>query len=237
MSIYNHELRKFNSIVPLEEETILVLSEAEGISDKEMKELMKKWQTSNANHQRQVFKNNNLTEEEYTDLADTIHAMRSAEDYATYKKLFDKICSFCHIVPRGTIITKLELKSGSKENHNSILVEYAANTKKIKLPEGMALYHVSKVGGIKELIPVFRGKSAKGFLYDKPRIYLTIHKDMPKFLADYQWYEKLHKYKVKGSITDVYVDPLVWNGNLQGAVYVETNKAIPVEEVGIKKNK
>ena len=190
MSIYNHDLRKFEKVMPLDEETFLVL---EGTSDKELKELMKKWTTSNTNHNRQVFKNESLSEEEYTMLADTIHTMRSCEDYATYKKCFDKICSFCHIVPRGTIITKLDLKSGSKENHNKILVEYSANTKKIKLPEGIALYHVSKVADIKELIPVFRGKSAKGFLYDKPRIYLTIHKDMPKFLADYHWYDFLRR--------------------------------------------
>ena len=230
-----HELRKFQKVLPLEEETFLVL---EGTTDKELKELIAKdWKTSNSDHSRQVFKNDSLSEEEYTNLADIISRIRHSEDYASYKKDFDKLCSFCHIVPRGTIITRLELKSGSKENKNSLFVEYAANTRKIKLPDGVALYHVSKVGGIKELIPVFRGKSAKGFLYDKPRIYLTIHKDMPKFLADYHWYDKLHKYKVKVPIRDVYVDPLVWNGSLQGAVYVETNKSIPVDEVGIKKDK
>ena len=156
-----HELRKFEKVLPLDEETFLVL---EGTTDKELKELIAKdWKTSNANHQRQVFKNDNLSEKEYTELADIISRIRHSEDYAAYKKDFDKLCSFCHIVPRGTIITRLELKSGSKENKNSLFVEYAANTRKIKLPEGVALYHVSKVGGIKELIPVFRGKSAKGF--------------------------------------------------------------------------
>lgn len=37
-------------------------------------------------------------------------------------------------------------------------------------------------------------------------------------------------YVCKESIKHVYVDPLVWS-NLQGAVYVETNKPIKVEEV------
>ena len=40
----------------------------------------------------------------------------------------------------------------------------------------------------------------------------------------------MHKYECKLDIKDVYVDPLVWNGNLQGAVYIETDKNIPVEE-------
>ena len=101
----------------------------------------------------------------------------------------------------------------------------------------MKLYHISKVEGIKELIPVFRGKSATGYMYDKPRIYFTIHKEMPKFLADYGVAEKMHKYECKRDIKEVYVDPLVWNGNLQGAVYVETNNPVPVEEMGIKKTK
>ena len=60
---------------------------------------------------------------------------------------------------------------------------------------------------------------------------------MPKFLADYGVAEKMHKYECKQDIKEVYVDPLVWNGNLQGAVYVETNNPIPVEEMGIKKTK
>jgi hypothetical protein len=58
---------------------------------------------------------------------------------------------------------------------------------------------------------------------------------MPKFLADYSPTEKVHKYECKENIRDVYVDPLVWNGKIQGAVYVESYKNIPVEEMGIKK--
>jgi hypothetical protein len=99
----------------------------------------------------------------------------------------------------------------------------------------MKLYHISKVAGIKELIPAYRCKSAKGYLYESPRVYFTIHKEMPKFLADYKWYENMHKYVSKVDFKEVYVDPLVWNGKIQGAVYVESYKNIPVEEMGIKK--
>lgn len=203
----------------------------------EVKELMKKWTTSNQNHSKQVFKNDKLSEEEYDMLCDIYDTMRHAEDYKTYKKAFEQLCKFCHIVPNGTIITKCKIKSGSKENTNSIYVEYAANTKKLRLPDGMKLYHLSKVEGIKELNPVFRGKSVTGYMYYKPRIYFTIYKAMPKFLADYGLTEKMHKYECKVDIKDVYVDPLVWNGNIQGAVYVETNNPIPVEEMGIRKEK
>lgn len=53
---------------------------------------------------------------------------------------------------------------------------------------------------------------------------------MPKFLADYKANETVYKYKVTQPIREVYVDPLVYT-NLQGAVYVETNTPIPVEEL------
>ncbi len=216
-------------------ESLFEKKDSDSADEKEVKELMKNWKTSNQNHKKQIFKNDSLTEEEYDKLCDYYDDIRHAEDYKTYKKAFDGLCKFCHIVPQGTIITKCQIRSGAKENHNSIYVEYSANTKKIHLPDGMKLYHMSKVPNIKELIPVFRGKSAKGYIYDKPRVYFTIHKEMPKFLADYKLSEKMHKYECKENIRDVYVDPLVWNGNIQGAVYVVTNKPIPVEEMGIKK--
>ena len=57
---------------------------------------------------------------------------------------------------------------------------------------------------------------------------------MPKFLADYKATDKVHKYECKKDIEDVYVDPLVWS-NIQGAVYVELNSPVDVEEVGINK--
>ena len=115
-------------------------------------------------------------------------------------------------------------------------MEYSENTKTIKLPKGTKLYHISKVADIKELIPQFRGKSERGYLYDKQRVYFTIRKEMPKLLADYKLTDKLHKYLCKKEITEVYVDPLVYS-NIQGAVYVECTTPIPVEEVGLLKKK
>lgn len=203
--------------------------------DSDIKKLMKQWQVSDQSSIKKTFKNTSLSNNDYQILMTTYHTMREAEKYEDYKKAFDRLCSFCHIVPKGTVITKCIIKSGTNDHNSSILVEYAYNTNKIKLPEGMKLYHLSKVPDIKELIPVFRGKSVKGYMYDKPRVYFTIHKEMPKFLADYHWYEKMHKYECKAAIKDVYVDPLVPVGQIQGALYVESNKAIPVEEMGIKK--
>lgn len=189
-----------------------------------------KWKTHNQNHSLQVFKSNSITDEEYDRLQEYLKTMKSTEDYKEYKKAFDKLCNFCHVVPRGVIIKSHELKKGEHDK-NSFKMEYTYNTKKIALPIDSILYHISKVPGIKNLIPTFRGKSAKGYLYEKPRIYFTIRKHMPKVFADYKPGEKTHTYVcMKKDIRQVYVDPLVWN-SLSGAVYIETNKPVPVEEL------
>jgi len=190
---------------------------------KDFMDMIKNWKTQNEDHSIKKHKQE-LTDEEKKNVEEWIKGMKEAENYSEYKKNFDKFCKFCHILPNGTIITKYDI------NGNTLDVEYSYNMKKIKLPDDLALYHMSKVPNIKKLTPQFKGKAVKGYLYDKPRIYFTINKYMPKFLADYKINEKMHKYRCKDNIQDVYVDPLVWN-QFQGAVYVTTNKEIPVEEV------
>lgn len=190
---------------------------------------LKKWKTANENHTRPEFKSSSVTDEEYEKLKECFLTMRETDDYTEYKKCFDKVCRYCHIVPRGVIIVSYTLKKG-KDGKNSLQLKYSYNTKQITLDDDTVLYHMSKVAGIKELQPVFRGKSARGFLYDKHRIYFTIRKNMPKAFADYKPNEKMHIYVCKEKIRKVFVDPLVWNATM-GAVYVETTKPIPVEEL------
>lgn len=195
-----------------------------------------RWKTSNQNHSIRKFKSTTLTDEEYERMKSCIRIMKETDDFDEYRRAFSRFCYFCHIVPRGVIIKTYDLKKGEKANRNSLYVEYSYNTKKIELPEDITLYHMSKVEGITELNPYFRGKAVKGFLYDKPRIYFTIRRRMPKFLADYKFNEKLHMYICKEKIRYAYVDPLVWSP-IQGAVYVESNKPIKVEELTSAKAK
>lgn len=189
-----------------------------------------KWKTGNEKHSTNKYVSNSLSDEEYEKLKKDVEIMKSTESYDEYKKALSRFCYFCNISPRGLILKKYDLKKGKGKGDNSIEVEYTNNSKKISLPSDTKLYHMSKVGGIKELIPVFRGKSEKGYMYDKPRVYFTIRKNMPKFLADYKFNQKMHLYLCKKNIDQVFVDPLVPN-YLQGAVYVETKTPIPVEEV------
>ena len=91
---------------------------------------------------------------------------------------------------------------------------------------------MSKVDNISTLEPQFRGKSEKGYLYYKPRIYFTIKKDMPKISADINPLSnnKTHTYICIKNIKDVYVDPLL-NASLNGAVYIETYAKVPVKKI------
>lgn len=212
---------------------IIVLDEATPLS---FIQNNRKWATGNEKHNTNKYVSTKLTDQEFEKLSKDYEIMKTAEDYSEYKKALSRFCYFCNIAPRGLLIKKCILKKGKEgSNENSIEVEYINNSKKIALPEGAKLFHMTKVEGIKELIPQFRGKSVKGYLYDKPRVYFTIRKNMPKFLADYKPNEKMHMYLCKKNFDQVYVDPLVWS-YLQGAVYVETTTPIPVEEL-TKENK
>ena len=205
------------------------------VNHKNMFELMKEsdsnWRTQEDSNKRKVFKSSNVLEQDYQRLVDLHNTMRTCQGYNEYKKAFDEFCNYCHINPNGTILTAISIKSGKTEDTNSIEVEYSYNTRKVNLPQGAKLYHMSTLGGLTELKPFFRGKSAKGFLYDKPRIYLTIKSHMPKFAADYKHNEEVHLYEVTDQIpSDVYVDPLLPN-KLASAVYVETTKPLKCKEV------
>lgn len=210
----------------LEGSFILVLDEASPLS---FIKNQKEWTTGNEKHNTNKFVSNKLSDEEYEKLSKDLEIMKTTESYPEYKKALSRFCYFCNIAPRGLLLKKCKLTKG-KDNNNSIEVEYINNSKKISLPKNAKLYHMTKVAGIKELIPQFRGKSAKGYMYDKPRVYFTIRKNMPKFLADYKPNEKMHLYLCKKDINQVFVDPLVWS-YLQGAVYVESTTPIPVEEL------
>lgn len=193
-----------------------------------------RWNAANQDSDKKTYNNKMVTDIEYERMKDCLDIIETSEDYDEYSKAFNRFCYFCHIVPRGVILVKYELKKGNKPDCNSLYVKYTYNTKRMTLPEGTALYHMSKVAGITELKPFFRGKAAKGYKYDKPRIYLTIRKNMPKIMADYKAGEKMHMYLVKEPIKNVFVDPMLW-GYASGAVYIETNRPIKVEEITDKK--
>lgn len=137
-------------------------------------------------------------------------------------------------MPRGVIIRSYSIEKGKEKDRNTLSMEYAYNTKRITLDDSVKLYHMSKIDNITELKPCFRGKSERGYLYDKPRIYFTIRKNMTKLMADYKLNTKMYMYECKEKIRYAYVDPLLPSKILSGAIYVETTKPIRVEKINPK---
>ena len=205
--------------------------------DKETKEFLKsKWSTSSDKSRPKDFKSSSITDEEYMRLKEVFKVLREeTEDYAKYKRAFNSLCKACHIVPDGTIITKYKLTKSKEEDKNILEVSYAYNTKAITLPAGTKLYHQTVVKGIKELIPRWklRGKNEGGYLCDKPRVYLTMSKSLPRISTDNKLNTKLYSYEVITTPTKVFVDPLLPDV-FQKAVYVETMNPIPVRPVDNK---
>lgn len=205
--------------------------------DKETKEFLKsKWSTSSDKSHPKDFKSSSITDEEYMRLKEVFKVLREeTEDYAKYKRAFNSLCKACHIVPDGTIITKYKLTKSKEEDKNILEVSYAYNTKAITLPAGTKLYHQTVVKGIKELIPRWklRGKNEGGYLCDKPRVYLTMSKSLPRISTDNKLNTRLYSYEVITTPTKVFVDPLLPDV-FQKAVYVETMNPIPVRPVDNK---
>ena len=205
--------------------------------DKETKEFLKsKWSTSSDKSRPKDFKSSSITDEEYMRLKEVFKVLREeTEDYAKYKRAFNSLCKACHIVPDGTIITKYKLSKSTEEDKNILEVSYAYNTKAITLPAGTKLYHQTVVKGIKELIPRWklRGKNESGYLCDKPRVYLTMSKSLPRISTDNKLNTRLYSYEVITTPTKVFVDPLLPDV-FQKAVYVETMNPIPVRPVDNK---
>ena len=178
---------------------------------------------------------NHVTKTELKEIQNLVLKMRKADTYAEYKPLFKQFVKLFHIPERGTIICD-HIVADNDRGGVKVTVTYSNNTNKIRLPEGTSLYHMTMAEGLTELRPQFRGKATTGYMYDRPRIYFSVKKTIPKIIADYSGTKssKLHKYVAKDAPREVYVDPLVW-APFQGAVYVETDTPIKVEEVGIKK--
>lgn len=203
--------------------------------DSETKEfLKKKWHGSSDNsNKRKEFKSSSISDEEYMRLKEVISVLKSeTEDYAKYKRAFNSLCKAAHIVPDGTIITKYNLTKSKEEDKNTLEVSYSYNTTPITLPPGTKLYHSTVVKGIKNLIPRWklRGKNEGGYLCDKPRVYLTMSKSLPRISTDNKITDKLYTYEVVNTPTKVFVDPLIPD-TFQKAVYVETTSPIAVKEV------
>lgn len=185
------------------------------------------WKRANQDSEIKEYKDSAVSDKDFISQKHNIYIMKNTDNYEEYRKAFNRFCYFCHIVPRGVVLTKYELKKG-RNNKNFMHVRYSYNTKRLEMPEDTMLYHISNVPGIKHLNPTFRGKPANGFMYEKPRVYFTVKKDMEKALADYDTDEQVYIYACKNRFKNIFVDPLLF-GCMFGAIYIETDLPIEVD--------
>ena len=172
-----------------------------------------------------------ITDEQFYLIRDAFKGMREATDWKTYKPYFDTIVKTLHIPPEQCIIRKYRLKKG-KTDKNYVSIEYANARTRITIPAGCKLYHKSPIKGLTELVPQFKGRSAKGHLYNNHRLYFSIHKDMGKSHADIVKSDTAHTYEVIENIKTAYIDPLV-PFHMTGAVYIDTTKPIKVKSLDL----
>lgn len=171
-----------------------------------------------------------VDDNEYDDIKDTIEKIYAENiTYNQYKPLFKKLCYYGGVDTSGILLKRPVLKKG-KDGKNTFIFTYTRNRKPITISSESGLYHQTRVKLTNtELKPFFRGKADKGYLYEKPRIYFSLAKNMSRFCADYKRSEaNIYKYRVLENITVAFVDPLVWSYP-QGAVYVETDQPINVQ--------
>lgn len=192
------------------------------------------WNNRTGKMKHGTFHSKNINDKDFNEISTYFDKMKKSDKYNEYKKYFDAMCKKCNIPIDGCIIQRYYLKRG-KNNKNEICITYTNTKQKITIPQDCELYHITQYEGtIKELKPTFKGKSARGYLYSDPRVYLTIRKKMPKLCADIKPNSKTTTYRVKENIRTAYVDPLI-PGYKFGAVYVATKFPIPVEKVEYQK--
>lgn len=193
-------------------------------------ELEKRW-TSVSKNKKYVSKD--CTDEEYDEINDCIKGMKEATKFNAYKKHLSKLCTITGIPMDQLIIVSYKMNQYKGKKYVEIVYNNAK--KKITIPNGSTLYHMSPNDSINSLEPQFKGKSAMGYMYSNNRVYFTLRKNMPKVAADLSpsrlgEKKRITTYTPKETITTAWVDPLVPLYSY-GAVYVETNYPIKVEKV------
>lgn len=181
-----------------------------------------------------VYERDNVSDKDYDKIVSLIKHMKEDKTYIVYKKHFNDLCKILGINP--SVIIEYKWKKGEKDK-NYVYFRYENKNKKVTIPNGYNLYHISPVSNIKELTPKFRGKAPRCYFYSTPRVYVSIKKDMAKGFAQFKGDQadvKTTKYQLCENIKTAYLDDRI--GNIRsGAVYIETIYPIKVIKIDEEK--
>ena len=195
---------------------------------KSKKEHIKKWGLKQVKPLE--YSNNNVSDKDFEEFEECIKKMQTVESYSSYKKYYDKLSKKMGINPSKYI--QYKLTKGEKDK-NSVYFKYFNVNKKVNIPNGCGLYHISPCPTRKELKPTFRGKPPRCYFYSTPRVYCTIKENMGKGYAQFKGSQKnvqTTKYKVIENIQSATLDDRIGNV-FSGAVYIETRFPIKVKKV------
>ena len=221
----------YNEIIEdaLFQESIMQKIKKLGRNSKDALKISQMWEKSKKISKRKKWESDEVDDATFDKIQQEIKTVRNCTSYFVYKNSFDKLCKLCHIPSgQGVVIMDYELKKGVN-NKNKVKITWADGRHKIQIPHGAILYHRSPDPNISELTPRFKGKAARGFLYDTPRVYLTIKAHMPKLAADI-YKGDTYMYIADDNIKYAYVDPLL-RSSMFGAVYVDTKTPIKVKKL------
>lgn len=148
--------------------------------------------------------------------------------YGEYKRAFRYICNFMGLPYKVVIIENMDFKKDKQDKDQwEISLKYSKGLAKILIPDGVHLIHVTPVHNINELIPSFRSKTKGKYMYPSKRVFFTVGKDIKPKQAGLEG-KKTCRYTPKEEIKSAYIDPTYADFS-SGAVYVETDKSIPVD--------
>lgn len=148
--------------------------------------------------------------------------------YSDYKRSFRYICNFMGIPYKIVIIENMTFtKDKVDKDQWEIALKYSKGLAQVIIPDGVRLIHVSPVHNIKELIPTFRSKTKGKYMYPSKRVFFTVGKDIKPTKAGLEG-KKTCRYTPKEDIKTAYIDPTYADFS-SGAVYVDTDRDIPVE--------
>lgn len=176
-----------------------------------------------------TYRSETISDQDFEHLNSLFYCLRKSDStFHEYKRHYNEMCNLCKIPSENSIIVSEKFIKGDN-NKNTVEIRYSTKTKRIIIPQGYTLYHQSPANNITELIPQFRGKFGKGYLYSEPRIYFSLRK-LPKICADVSHKTEMTLYTPATTISTAMIDPLLSNFGF-GAVYIPTQFPIKVEKI------
>ena len=173
----------------------------------------------------------NVSERECDKLKDAYEDIKKGKDFKKYKRSYDYFCKSFGLNPTNTSIRSFTTEDSVIKNKIDVSVEYKETRKKVMIPNGSKLVHISSNKSVKELIPSFFSKINGWFNPPSKRVYLKIDKDTP--LPDTG--SKV-KYTPKENIRTAFIDTGA-ESYKNGSVYMDTQFPVPVKPIKDDKKK